>query len=481
MATPLPARRNIATTVLLLAAIVAAFLTGVVSSPTAEAAAPGFCSLSGMQKNTWTGGAGDGLWDTGGNWSLGRAPNFTDGATGYVCINARSTVTMRAGESAELQAFDVAAGTTLKLDTGSILLVEGSQVTRPSYLRSGTTTLLKGTLGGPGRIELLGAMTWSSSPTGASTMSTRRCGLGATCSGAVSGPRGLLVVGNGGRIDVTPLGVNLADEYQLRVYGTLKLLGQGYVSADRGTSLELLPKLNATGVGTLLITNDGGWYEGRTLYGITTLSTIANGGLIRKSAGTGTSVIVGTYTRVGGGAIRVDRGTLSMPDGVAHNAIVGASDTYGFGACNTDTFGCQPVADAQDPQTGSISVPSTDGNGASIELLLDGAGPAGTIGERVYAGASGLQATPTNPAVLQLRYDTSVLGGKIWSQINVDRAPGLTTTFVAVPACQANGTPPSGSLACVDRRGQATSSRTLSDGDALMVIRTTGFSRWRAR
>ena len=310
MATPRPARRSIATTVLLLAAVVAAFLTGVVSSPTAEAATPGFCSLGGMQKNTWTGGAGDGLWDTGANWSLGRAPNFTDGATGYACINAKSTVTMRAGESAELQAFDVATGTTLKLDTGSILLVEGSQVTRPSYLRSGTTTLLKGALGGPGRIELLGKMTWASSTTGASTMSTRRCGLGATCGGAVSGPRGLLVVGNAGLVEVTPLGVNLADEYQLRVYGTLKLLGQGYVSADRGTSLELLPKLNAAGVGTLLITNDGGWYEGRTLYGVTTLSAIANGGLIRKSAGTGTSVVVGTYSRVGSGAIRVDRGTL---------------------------------------------------------------------------------------------------------------------------------------------------------------------------
>lgn len=480
MARPLPTRRSIATTLLVIVAVVATLLTGVVSSPPAEAA-PGFCALTGMQKNTWTGAAGDGLWDTGGNWSLGRAPNFTDGATGYVCINAGSTVTMRAGESAELQAFDVASGTTLKLDTGSVLLVQGSQVTRPSYLRSGTTTLLKGALGGPGRIELLGKMTWASSPTGASTISTRRCGLGGTCGAAVNGQRGLLVVGNRGLIDVTPLGVNLTDEYQLRVHGTVKLRGQGYVSADRGTSLELLPKLNTAGVGTLLITNNGGWYEGRTLYGVTALSTVVNGGLIRKSAGTGTSVVVGTYTRVGTGAIRVDRGTLSMPEGVDHDAIVGASDTYGFGACSTDTFGCQPVADAQSPQTGSISVPSTDGNGAGIELLLDGAGPPGTIGERVYAGASGLEATATNPAVMQLRYDTSVLGGKSWSQIIVDRAPGQTTTFAPVPACQLNGTPPSGNVSCVDRRGQATSSRTLADGDAVMVIRTTGFSRWRAR
>lgn len=451
------------------------------TTPVAASAAGPFCGLSGMVTNTWTGGANNGLWDSAGNWSLGRAPNFTDAATGYACINAGRVVTMRAGESAELQALDVAAGTTLKLLTGSVLLVHGDQATRPSSLRSGSITQLKGTLGGPGRIDLDGKITWTSTPSGASTMTTRRCGLGGTCGAPVSGPKGLLIVGNTGLVDVTPLGVNLFDEYQLRVHGTVKLRNQAYVGADRGTSLELLPKLSATGVGTLLIANDGGWYEGRTLYGVTGLSAATNGGLIRKSAGNGTSVIAAQYTRVGSGRVKVDSGTLSLPDNVTHAVTVGASDSLGFGACNSLVYACEPVADAQDPQTGTVTVPSSDGNGAQLTLNLDGAGPAGTIGELVHAGASGLAATTANPAILRLRYDTSVLGGKTWSNLVVERAPDGSSTYAVVPACLASGAPPSGSAACVDRRGQAASSRTLGDGDALMVVRTTGFSRWRAR
>ncbi|HET7477641.1 MAG TPA: hypothetical protein VFJ97_16665 [Dermatophilaceae bacterium] len=459
-----------------------AILASSVSWLAAPATAAGaFCSLAGMQKNVWTGGAGDGLWVSGGNWSLGRAPDIFDSVDGYVCIDAAGTVTMRAGEAAELQAFDVAAGTTLRLLTGSVLLVYGDQASRASVLRSGSTTLTKGTLGGPGRIDLDGRLTWSSSTTGASTMTTRRCGLGGTCGAPVAGPRGLLVVGDAALADVTPLGVNLFDQYQLRVHGTLKLRGQGYVAADRGTSLELLPKLAAPGVGTLLIANDGGWYEGRTLYGVTTLSSVTNAGLIRKAAGTGTSVISATYTRSGAGAVKVTSGTLSLPDDVSHQVTVGAADAYGFGSCNGSTYGCQPVADAVAPQTGTLTVPSGDVNGAKVVLALDGAGPAGTVGQQVHATATGLVASAADPAVLGLRYDTSVLGGKTFATLVVERAPEGTTAYAPVPSCLAGGEPPAGSVACVDRRGQPTSSRTLADGDALMVVRTTGFSRWLAR
>ncbi|HET7398904.1 MAG TPA: hypothetical protein VFJ94_10320 [Intrasporangium sp.] len=477
---PLRLRHGRAAALVIGAALAALGAPSALTAP--ASAAPAFCSLTGMQKNVWTGAAGDGLWVTPGNWSRNRAPDLTDRSTGYVCIDAHGPVTMAAGESAELQAIDVATGTTLNLQRGSTLLVHGDQATRPSYLRGGSVTALSGTLGGPGRIELLGRLTWTSTTLGASTITTRRCGTGGTCGAAVTGPRGLLVVGDNGLVDVTPLGVNLFDQYQLKVRGTLRLRGTAYVAADRGTSLELLPRTTTTGVGTLLITNNGGWYEGRTLYGVSALSAVTNAGLVHKSAGTGTSVVVGSYTRAGAGTIRVGQGTLSMPDQVRHAVTVGSTDAYGFGACNGSSYACEPVADAQQPQTGTIRVPASDADGALIELAPDGPGPAGTLGEQVHAGATGMTVSSTDPAVLGLRYDTSVLGGRTWRQLVVERAPTGTTSYAIVPACPSSGEPPTtGIKACVDRRGLATSSRTLPDGDALMVVRTTGFSRWRAR
>ena len=182
-------------------------------------------------------------------------------------------------------------------------------------------------------------------------MVTRRCAMFAegttnACSGPVSGVPGTMRVLDTGVLDVNgnSVGVNLMDQYRLEVSGTLLLSGTaGYVAADRGTSLSLIPKAS-TGVGQLLIANDGGWYEGRTDYGQTTLSAIVNGGLIRKTAGTGTSVVIGTYSQVGAGAVRVDSGTLSMPDGLVTKVQVAAGRTYAKGACTTASYGCAPVA-----------------------------------------------------------------------------------------------------------------------------------------
>ena len=71
-----------------------------------------------------------------------------------------------------------------------------------------------------------------------------------------------------------------------------------------------------------------------------TLSAIVNGGLIRKTAGTGTSVVIGTYSQVGAGAVRVDSGTLSVatPMVAAMSSSVGARWSSCTGASSTAGF-----------------------------------------------------------------------------------------------------------------------------------------------
>lgn len=465
----------------LLAGLVASLLLAsmLAGAQSAAQAAGAYCGLTGMTVNRWTGAADHTTWNNGGNWTLGRPPNNTDTATGYVCINTSDTILLKAGESAQLQAIDVNGSATLNLATGSALYVFGAQGSRASTFRANTTVHMAGILGGPGRYDLLGHMSWTSGPTGASTMTSRICGVPGNCGSPAPTP-GLLSVSDAGVLDVDNLGVNLFDSYRIVVRGLMVLSGAGaYVSADRGTTLELRPKSGGGGVGELRLANDGGWYEGFTRYGITTLSTLINAGLIHKSAGSGTSVISATYSRVGAGTARVDSGTLALPPNVTHSVQVAAADTYGFGDCATPAYGCQPVADTAEPQTTTVTTPAGDADGVGLVVQkLTASAPAGSFTAPVQVTATGLAATAADPALLDLRYDASVIGGKTIAQITVKRRPDGATAYATVPACLASGAPPVGSVACVDRRGLPTSSRILGDGDALMVVRTQGFSRW---
>lgn len=455
------------------------FLAMLAGAQPAAQAAGSYCGLKGMTVNRWTGAADHTTWTLGGNWSLGRAPDNTDGTAGYVCINTSDTIVIAAGDSAQLQAIDVNGSATLSLATGSALYVFGSRSSRASTFRAGTTVQMAGILGGTGQYNLLGHMTWTSGATGTSTITTRVCSVPGTCSGPAPTP-GLLVVTDNAVLDVNGLGVNLLDSYRILVRGLLVLSGTGaYVSADRGTTLELRPKSAGGGVGELRIANDGGWYEGFTRYGITTLSTVINAGLIHKSAGTGTSVVSATYKAVGAGTARVDSGSLSLPPNVAHPVHVAASDTYGYGDCAVPQYGCKPVADPTHTQTSTVTVPAGDVDGVGLVVQkLNVSAPTGAFGPPVQVTATGLAATAADPAILDLRYDASVISGKTIAQITVKRRPDGSTAYVTVPACLSSGVPPTGSVACVDRRGLSTSSRILSDGDALMVVRTQGFSRW---
>ena len=128
--------------------------------------------------------------------------------------------------------------------------------------------------------------------------------------------------------------VNLADEFEITVHGLLRVHDDGFLAADHGTRLELLPHSAATpGTGTLRFEDDGDYVEGSNDSGISELGTVVNQGLIFKSGGNGTSLLTGTYSQPAPGAVTVGSGTLLLPSGSMTPASVAAGAGYGSGRC----------------------------------------------------------------------------------------------------------------------------------------------------
>ncbi len=306
----------------------------------------------------------------------------------------------------------------------------------------------------------------------------------------MAGPKGLLEVGDSGVVQVDNRGVNFEDEYVIRVRGLFRLSAQGYVAADRGTVFELAAKTGVSGTGSFKIANDGGYYEGRTLNGVTTLGAFINGGRITKSGGTGTSVIEATYSTTTAGRIYVTAGSLILPDGTTQAASVSAGKTYGNGRCAVPAYACVPVTEAGvNLQSETFQVPTADTSGANVQVTEVTGGPADRIGSQVTLHATGLTASPDAPAVVEFRYDSSILNGRTWSDIAIQRQADGSNAYFRVLACDSQGRPPAGALACVDRRRLSTSSRAVNDPgdpagapvDVIMVDPHPVTSRWVAR
>ena len=302
---------------------------------------------------------------------------------------------------------------------------------------------------------------------------------------------GQVKVDDQGLVDVSGGLVNLGDQYQLQVHGLLLVHDGGFIAADHGTRLELLPHTGLTaGTGTLRFADDGSYLEGHNDFGIAALSTVVNQGQIVKSGGTGTSLVTGTYSQPSGGAVTVGSGNLLLPSGSSTPASVSAGSGYGTGRCLVPRQpGCQPQTFDQDQQNVGFRVPATDSSGASVLVQeLTSASSPDDIGFPVEAHATGLSTTASDPAILSLRYDERLLDGRDWQSIDIYREATGTTTYVKLHPCRADGSPPSGQVACVDRRGLPDSSRNVFDDegpggapDVIMVIRTLQTSRWVAR
>jgi hypothetical protein len=458
--------------------------------------------LSGLTPDVWQGlgvtpGAND-QWDNNANWSLGLAPIHLSNP--YVCIPGGGLPRIRGGQNAALVALDVAPTGVLNVDEGGRLYLYGGALT-PSTIR-GEVDVDGGALAGPGHVELSGTLLLHTlGPSSEATLTTRECayfpgpyppGEEPCIPGVpIVGAKGQIVVDDGGLVDVTGGEVTLGDQFQLLVHGVVRVHDGGSIAADHGTRLELLPHTGTTpGTGTLRFDGDGGYLEGNNDFGIPALGTVVNQGQIIKTAGSGTSIVTGTYSQPSPGAVTVDSGNLLLPSGSSTPATVSAGSAYGSGRCLAPRQpGCQAETFALDQQNVDFQVPTTDTSGASVVVqeLTTPSSP-NDIGLPVEAHATGLTATPSDPAILSLRYDERLLGGRDWTQVNVFHRADGTTSYVKLQPCLADGSPPSGQVACVDRRGLPGSSRDVFDADdpanapdVIMVIRTLETSRWVAR
>ena len=458
-------------------------------------------ALPGLTPNVWQGLGvdpdADDQWENDANWSLGIAPlRLSDP---YVCIPSGGTPVIGAGQEAQLVALDVAADAQLTVDAGGKLFLYGGALT-PSTIR-GRVEVIGATIGGPGRVEVSGSLhVRSLGPSGPANITTRECALFAgpyrlgeePCVPGlpIIGATGRIVVDDDGVVDVSGGRVNLADEFEITVHGLLRVHDDGFLAADHGTRLELLPHSAATpGTGTLRFEDDGDYVEGSNDSGISELGTVVNQGLIVKSGGNGTSLLTGTYSQPAPGAVTVGSGTLLLPSGSMTPASVAAGAGYGSGRCLTPEPGCLAQTFGADRQNVQLQVPTEDSTGASVLIReLSTASSALDIGYPVEAHATGLSATAEAPAILSFRYDERVLNGRDWTSIDVFRRASDGAPYVALQPCLANGDQPRGQVACVDRRGLAGSSRNVVDAegpgsapDVIMVVRTVGTSRWVAR
>ncbi len=475
---------------------------GATAGTVSAALLPSVCDvLTSLTLDVWQGAGvtpgADDQWDNDANWSLGIAPVRLSNP--LVCIPAGGLPVIRGGQVAELLALDVAANAVLHVDEGGRLYLSGGALT-PSVIR-GRVELDGAALAGPAQVEVSGTLALHSTGSSQATLTTRECAYlqwpyplgeepclpGVPVVGAV----GRLTVDDQGVVDVSGGLANLGDEYQLLVHGLLSVHDGGSIAADHGTRLELLPHTGFTaGTGTLRLADDGSYLEGKNDFGIAQLSTVVNQGQIVKSGGTGTSLVTGSYSQPSPGAVTVRSGDLLLPSGSSTPAAVNAGAGYGTGRCLAPRQpGCRPQTFDLDQQNVGFRVPATDGSGASVLVQeLTSASSPDDIGLPVEAHATGLSTTASDPAILTLRYDERLLGGRGWTSVDVYREATGTTAYVELQPCRADGSPPSGQVACVDRRGLAGSSRNVYDDegpgsapDVVMVIRTLKTSRWVAR
>ncbi|KAA1421657.1 hypothetical protein F0U44_05110 [Nocardioides humilatus] len=485
-------------------ALVVIGLAPVVTQPAAAAAAGGYCSHAGapgIVTYEWSGGGDGESWDEAANWDrddvgappipggMSVGPSTTE-ATDYVCIPAGSTVELKGANdwNRRINALDVQGlpgdPTVVRLGAGAFLRVFGDDDLMPSVVRPNAKVVLNaGGWGGPGLTEVRGTMFARTSGGFAPGFLTRRCSTESCATAAVD--RGVLVIANAGELLLDKGGVNLVDYYAIRVHGLVRLSNDGYLAADHGTRFELQPRTAGSEVGSLEIDNDGGYYEGATPAVDEGLSVFINNGWIRKTGGAGTSIVSAVYSAGAGSRVDVDSGTLALPDGAVKPVHVARGKRYGTASCSyDDSYVCTAVTDpGVDLQAVTFRDPRSDPGGAKVEAHQspgDPHAPSGIIGDPMTVHAQRLVATAARPAIIEIRYDASLLGAQTPATVKILRRATGTTTYVKVPTCRAaDGTPPGSAVACVDRRPGKT--RTVAGGDLVVVVRTQATSRWVGR
>lgn len=428
---------------------------------------PNFCpAIPGLQTWTWNGTAADQVTDSskwlttgptgdgfpGGRLSLGPGGSAEDD---YVCVKPNTTMTIRAGQSMHLQVLD--SGGTVNLETGSKVELRAHPSANQSFVRH---VSMRGEWFGRGVVTIRtgGIFRWTSTLSGAATMTTREVNVIPPGGGMPATP-GRTIVSAGAKLIVDDRGVNLYDGRIIDNLGTVEVTGpSAYIAADRGTTFN--------NVGTLDFIGDGDYAEGFSR-GIASKSQVVNQGLIRKTAGTGTSVIDAAYSVSGAGSGEVSTGVLSIMSTDALAAVipsVSVAPRFATGGdCAVQNACANPIVTAFGPQLTSLVLPI--GTATSTVRIVEVPDPAlgNAIDLFVPTETASSAGTSPGPMILRMALDTSQAAGKTAVTMNI------THDDVAVPDCTGGV-----QAECVDRAAS-----TTVGGDVTMVIRTGSNGRWK--
>ena len=277
-----------------------------------------------------------------------------------------------------------------------------------------------------------------------------------------AGPRGILEIGDEGLLDVHgSSSLRLSTAYIVDVHGKARLRDSAGLVADHGTTFMLQQHYFGSGLGKLVVLNDGDFAVGGAA-DVQAAPTFVNRGRIAKR-GPGLTTIEGRY---------YDDGGIGVGGPRRQQGAAPAADVQTPGDLGTATS-------AQDPQVG-LDPAAGHRPGcaeASIEPL-DGVQVRGAIGVPMKVHATGMLANVADPAVIELRYDASLFQVRAPrppdpAVLDVRHAEGPNARYFVIPNCLGYGAMPLGETSCLDQ----TASRT-EDGGVVMVVRTTTTSRW---
>jgi hypothetical protein len=255
--------------------------------------------------------------------------------------------------------------------------------------------------------------------------------------------------------------VNLFDRRIVDNQGSTVISGSGtYIAADWGTTFR--------NSGTFTFQADGDYVQGFVRgYASLGRSRFINTGVLRKTGGTGTSVVDAQYSATEGssgpGSVSVSSGTLNRV-GAAVSAQVDPGSNgaaVGNGGCGPNAACSAPATTASDPQFESVSLPG--GTDPSAVTITERA-PDGSTGVPVDISVPSETATASTPMVFTFALDDSVLAAG-----DTHLTLAVTHNGVAVPNC--TGSP---QTSCVDRAASST-----TGGDVRLVVRTATNGRWR--
>lgn len=420
-------------------------------------------SHRGFDENLWLGGSG--RWSDATRWSKGVVPGTA--AHDYACVPEGSEVVVDLETpQVDLEILELGRNATLTLQPGTALFVWGNQTTIRSITKRGSLIEVDGaTLGGPGLLHVIGKIVLTSKKGAPSPeLSTGEA------------PGGRLEVGPDGTLAIDgEQDAVLGTGYAVDVLGHARLVGSANLLADPGSRFALLPREGGRGVGELLILRDKGFLAAPAPEGEE--AVFVNRGKVEKRGDDGNSVISATYW--GGGRVQVHAGYLVLPDEVTLRVQVDPGAGVGSGTCVDGP--CVTETTMDDQQFASLSVPATAGSddvAVAIEELSHVRSRRPVLGVPVKVHALHLDVSRSDPAVIELRYDATLLeatGLPVGlGERRVFRKPHRDARWVELPLCD-RGAITSGP-ACFDRR----TSRT-DEGDEVLVVLTTVTSRWRVR